>query len=98
MRLGTHSRLLGTRLYYRADGTLQWGLRRRKRLRTGDKFVVHTVKEGDRLDIMSDRYYGTPNLDWLIADVNDLWRPWHLAESTQLKIPTIETVGRLKSS
>jgi len=97
MRLGENSRLLGTRLYYRADGTLQWGLRKRKRLRSGDKFVVHTVKDGDRLDIISDIYYGTPNLDWLIADVNDLWRPWDLSGITQMKIPTLETVGRLKS-
>lgn len=99
MLIGENSRLLGTRLYYRkANGKLQWGLRIRTHLRTGDVMVVHTVKDGDRLDILSDKYYGTPDLDWLIADVNNLWRPWDLSGVTQLKIPTLETVGRLKSS
>ncbi len=31
---------------------------------------IHTVKEGDRLDLLAFKYYGTPTKWWLICDAN----------------------------
>ncbi len=31
---------------------------------------MHTVKEGDRLDLLAFKYYGSPSKWWLICDAN----------------------------
>ncbi len=32
----------------------------------------HTVREGDRLDLLAYRYYGDPQKFWLIVDANNV--------------------------
>ncbi len=32
----------------------------------------HTVREGDRLDLLAYRYYGDPEKFWLIVDANNV--------------------------
>lgn len=34
--------------------------------------IAHVVSAGERLDLISERYYQTADLDWLIALENDL--------------------------
>jgi nucleoid-associated protein YgaU len=40
----------------------------------------HTVKQGDRLDLLAARYLGDPLLFWLICDANSATRPDALVE------------------
>lgn len=41
----------------------------------------HTVKQGDRLDILAARYLGDPLVFWLICDANGAIRPDALVET-----------------
>ena len=40
----------------------------------------HTVKHGDRLDLLAAKYLGDPLLYWLICDANGAIRPDQLVE------------------
>jgi nucleoid-associated protein YgaU len=42
----------------------------------------HTVKQGDRLDLLAARYLGDPLLFWLICDANGAIRPDALVETS----------------
>jgi nucleoid-associated protein YgaU len=37
--------------------------------------ATHTVKQGDRLDLLAARYLGDPLMYWLICDANGAIRP-----------------------
>jgi len=54
-----------------------------KRLRptpvTSGRFL-HTVKQGDRLDLMAAKYYRDPKRFWLICDANNKLYPNDLLE------------------
>ena len=41
----------------------------------------HTVKQGDRLDLVAANYLGDPLLFWLICDANGAIRPDELVET-----------------
>ena len=41
----------------------------------------HTVKQGDRLDLIAAKYLGDPLLFWLICDANGALRPDALVET-----------------
>jgi hypothetical protein len=41
----------------------------------------HTVKQGDRLDLLAARYLGDPLIFWLICDANGAIRPDELTET-----------------
>lgn len=41
----------------------------------------HTVKQGDRLDLLAAKYLGDPLLFWLLCDANGAIRPGELVES-----------------
>ena len=43
--------------------------------------------EGDRCDLLSQEYYGTPDFWWFIANVNNL-NKMNLEPGTRLRIPT----------
>jgi hypothetical protein len=53
--------------------------------RPDDRF--HTVMTGDRLDVLSHRYFGDANLWWLICDCNNLPFPLDLQPGMLLRIP-----------
>jgi hypothetical protein len=38
----------------------------------------HTVRQGDRLDLLAARYLGDPIMFWLLCDANGAIRPWDL--------------------
>jgi len=46
----------------------------------------HAVLEGDRLDNLSARYLGDPELFWRICDANDALRPAELTETPGAKV------------
>lgn len=41
----------------------------------------HTVKQGDRLDLLAAKYLGDPLIFWLICDANGAIRPNQLTET-----------------
>ena len=41
----------------------------------------HTVKQGDRLDLLAAKYLGDPLLFWLLCDANGAIRPNELVET-----------------
>ena len=41
----------------------------------------HTVKQGDRLDLIAAKYLGDPLMFWLICDANGAIRPNDLVET-----------------
>lgn len=41
----------------------------------------HTVKQGDRLDLLAAQYLGDPLLFWLLCDANGAIRPEELVET-----------------
>lgn len=58
---------------------------------TGD--TVYEVKDGDRLDQLSFRFYGTSALDWVIAVANNLDQPdIQLVPGLTIRIPDSQFV------
>jgi hypothetical protein len=43
--------------------------------------AMHTVKSGDRLDLLAAKYFGDPLMYWLICDANGAIRPDRLLET-----------------
>ncbi len=43
--------------------------------------ATHTVKQGDRLDMIAAKYLGDPLMFWLICDANGAIRPNELVET-----------------
>ena len=58
----------------------------------GDR--VHTIMDGDRLDMLAYRYYRDSKKWWIIADANDvgdtLINPFILVTGSTLIIPNLE--------
>ena len=55
----------------------------------GDQYFTVTKVEENRLDIVSQKYYGTPRYWWVIAIANYIIDPFDLAVGTNLRIPPI---------
>lgn len=52
------------------------------------RYSTYLVAEGDRIDRLADRFYGDPELWWVIADANpDVLLPDPLAPGVVLRIP-----------
>jgi len=61
-----------------------------------DRFNIHTVQEGDRLDELANRFGGNARKWWLIADVNDLTDfPDDLIPGQQLIMPLTEVFNEI---
>lgn len=43
--------------------------------------ATHTVRQGDRLDLIAAKYLGDPLMFWLICDANGAMRPNQLVET-----------------
>ena len=85
------SRYQFSRLYQ--DGGKQfWGSRPviATSARPDDRF--HTVVEGDRIELLAQRYLGDVNLWWVIADYNGLFFCQDLVVGANLRIPSMEQV------
>ena len=58
----------------------------------GDE-IFHFVQGGDRIDLLSYRYYGTPKLWWAIAWANDIEKiPTDINEGDVLVIPSSDYI------
>lgn len=54
-----------------------------------DDYYTVTLDEENRLDIISNAYYGTPKYWWVIADANYIIDPFDVPVGTSLRIPPI---------
>ena len=69
--------------------------RERLNTRADPRDQIHTLSHEDmgRLDIISNIYYRTPLLWWLLAEVNNIYNPFiPLPVGYQLRIPSIESL------
>lgn len=61
---------------------------------SGDSyFIVNKVME-NRLDVIAQKYYGTPTYWWVIAQANPdiLFDPFNVPLGTSLRIPSVQTL------
>ena len=74
-----------TQTYTAPDGTQIAFLARRVIPQPGPPNYVamatHTVRQGDRPDLLAARYYGDPLMAWLILDANGAVRPEDLVST-----------------
>ena len=50
--------------------------------------LIITVNEGDRMDLLANKFYGSPKLWFVIASVNNLTNgSMHIPVGTQIRIP-----------
>ena len=63
-------------------------LKRRFVPHPGKFFVLqeHTVKEGERLDNITNQYYGDPERFWQVCDANNAMQPNELTEEPDTRI------------
>jgi hypothetical protein len=75
----------GTQTYTSPGGQMVTYLARRFVPQPGPSnfstIATHTVRQGDRLDLVAARYYGDPLMAWLICDANGAMRPEDLVET-----------------
>jgi len=48
------------------------------------------VADGERADLIAWRYFGRPELWWVVCDYNDLFWPLDLEPGTVLRLPSRE--------
>ena len=89
--IGRDSRYARCLLYRESDGT-SLGMRQRIDTTPRHDDRLHTVIEGDRLDLLAHRYLGDALLWWIICDYNDLFFPLALEPGLALRIPSREHV------
>jgi hypothetical protein len=59
-----------------------------------DKFYRVDDQIKDRLDILSYKYYKTPDLWWVIAEANDINDPFSLEVGDLLRIPSLDKITK----
>ena len=57
--------------------------------------ILLIATNGDRCDLISQEYYGTPELWWFVASVNNL-KSNNIQAGTQLRIPISTEQAKLK--
>lgn len=99
MQIRRDSRFVRTPLYTYVDTETSveyfWGLPQRLEFTDDDEFVVHYPKQTEQLHHIAAHYYGNSFLWWVIAQVNDVVRPWSLSTDVPLRIPSKTTLARL---
>ncbi len=54
----------------------------------GSNFIIHTVKEGEDLDLLAFRFGGKSRLWWVIADINEIPFSFDIQIGQEILIPT----------
>jgi len=73
------------------DGSVEF-LGNRQPIDTTPRFddIFHTVADGERVDLIAWRYFGRPELWWVVCDYNDLFFPLDIEAGTVLRLPSRE--------
>lgn len=64
-------------------------------LSNGAQCITHVLKKTDTLDYLADKYYGRPDLFWVIADFNRISDPFiDITEYfKEIKIPSLTAIS-----
>lgn len=64
-------------------------------LKTDVTYVLHKVEMHDTLDSLANKYYGRPDLFWVIADFNRIQDPFHFlyGRYNTIKVPSISAIS-----
>ena len=62
-----------------------------------DVYHIISLSDVNRLDLVSQQYYGTPFLWWVIAEASGISDPFNVPLSTVLRIPQIKRLYELLS-
>ena len=57
--------------------------------------ILLIATDGDRCDMLSQEYYGTPDYWWFIASVNNL-KSNNIEAGTQIRVPSSTVEAKLK--
>ena len=59
------------------------------------EYVAHKVTQFDTLDYLSFKYYGRPDLYWVIADFNNIIDPYKKLWKNYsiIKVPSLSAIG-----
>lgn len=57
-----------------------------------DSYHIVTIKDENRLDLISFHYYKTPLLWWLIAEASDIIDPFNVPVNSVLRIPSMSNI------
>ena len=65
-----------------------------KNLNTNTDYVLHNLVHSDSLDSLALKYYGRPDLFWVIADFNNLNDPYIrlVDKMSSIKIPALSGI------
>ena len=65
-----------------------------KNLNTNTDYVLHNLVDTDSLDSLALKYYGRPDLFWVIADFNNLNDPYMklVDKMSSIKIPSLSGI------
>lgn len=65
-----------------------------KNLNTNTDYVLHNLVDSDSLDSLALKYYGRPDLFWVIADFNNLNDPYIrlVDKMSSIKIPALSGI------
>ena len=65
-----------------------------KNLNTDTDYVLHNLVDSDSLDSLALKYYGRPDLFWVIADFNNLNDPYIrlVDKMSSIKIPALSGI------
>ena len=88
------SRYASFPVYYNTkDNKYIYGLT--SQLKTEIPYVECKVLQGDNLDVLSEHYYGRPDLYWIIADFNRIQDPFEelFGNYQTLKIPVLSNIA-----
>ena len=63
-------------------------------LNTNTHYVLHNLVDSDSLDSLALKYYGRPDLFWVIADFNNLNDPYIrlVDKMSSIKIPSLSGI------
>ena len=66
-----------------------------KNLNTNTDYVLHNLVDSDSLDSLALKYYGRPDLFWVIADFNNLNDPYIrlVDQMSSIKIPALSGIA-----
>lgn len=65
-----------------------------KQLDNTTDYVVHKIEISDNLDFLANKYYGRPDLYWIIADFNRIQDPFIKLSDyfKEIKIPSLTAI------
>lgn len=65
-----------------------------QQLSNNTECIIHSVTPSDNLDFLANKYYGRPDLFWVIADFNRISDPFIslFPKYKTLKIPALTTI------